>query len=82
MLLDREDSFESLSFFYVGLRALEVIVLNTYLTRMGEMALQGPHQVAKQSTRTALSVEETRFLNSSVLSFQSDPQLLGSDVYV
>jgi hypothetical protein len=35
---------------------------------MGEMALQGPHQVAKQSTRTALSVVETRSLNSLVLS--------------
>lgn len=34
---------------------------------MGEMALQGPHQVAKQSTRMALSVVETRSLNSFVL---------------
>lgn len=40
---------------------------DTYLERMGEMALQGPHQVAKQSTRTALSVVETSSLNSSVL---------------
>ena len=41
--------------------------LDTYLERMGEMALQGPHQVAKQSTRTALSVVETSSLNSAVL---------------
>ncbi|KAI1014875.1 hypothetical protein LB503_003718 [Fusarium chuoi] len=34
---------------------------------MGEMALQGPHHVAKQSIRTALSVVETRSLNSFVL---------------
>lgn len=41
---------------------------DTYLLRMGEMALQGPHQVAKQSTRTALSVVEMSSLNSEVLS--------------
>lgn len=45
--------------------------LDAYLERMGEMALHGPHQVAKQSTRTALSVVETSSLNSAVLNIST-----------
>jgi hypothetical protein len=71
MLSERAFSSESLRF-YCQLPILQwrCIFWATYLLRMGEMALQGPHHVAKQSIRTALSVVETRSLNSFVLSDQ------------